>query len=350
VKQTHGVLSATLGYAASATTGSTGYTFEVRGVDANTFAQTATWTQANSTQSLASLMQMLAARRGDVAKSHLLPALVDEATWQRLRLSVGKHFSLYTNDEDGTQGSPITYIAVAEIGHIPTVQSSGLLFDYQSGDILYHLVPGNFLPRNYLWVKTGEDPASIASVRNALTTAQPRIIQLADRRVLAEKLSTDPLYLDLLGVLALGAITALLLALVGNLLASWLSVRNRVTHFAVLRALGTSSKQVAGVLTWEQGITYITSIVLGIVFGALLSATAIPSLVFSSVPNAGPTSQSSNDQFYALQHTLPVQITVSTNLVLAFIILIGICAISLWMMIRVVTQPALEQILRLNED
>lgn len=305
VKQTHGVLSATLGYAAYATTGPNGYTFEVRGVDANTFAQTATWTQANSTQSLSSLMQMLAARRGDVAKSQLLPALVDEVTWQRLRLSVGKHFSLYTSDEDGTQGSPISYIAVAEIEHISTVQSSGLLFDYQSGDKLYHLVPENSLPRNYLWVKTSDDPASIASVRNALTTAQPRIIQLADRRVLVEKLSTDPLYLDLLGVLALGAITALLLALVGNLLASWLSARNRVTNFAVLRALGTSPQQVVGVLTWEQGITYVTSIILGIVFGTLFSATTIPLLVFSSVPNNELIGASNSDKFYALQHVIP---------------------------------------------
>lgn len=349
VQQTHGVLAATLGYAASASSGSSN-TFELRGVDADTFARTATWTQANSPQSLDSLMQMLIAHRGDVAKSHQLPALVDAATWQQLELSVGEHFSLHTNDTNGTQIDTITYIALAEIEHIPTVQHSGILFDYQSGDILYHFVANASLARNYLWVKTGDDPTMIASVRNVLTTVQPRIVQLADRRALVTKLSADPLYLDLIGVLALGALTALLLALVGNLLASWLSARNRVTHFAVLRALGTSSEQVAGVLTWEQGITYITSIVLGIVFGALLSITAIPSLVFSSVPNTGLTSQSSSDQFYALQHIIPVQITVPVSLVLALIILIIICIVALWMMVRVVTQPVLGQMLRLNED
>lgn len=352
VQRTHGVLSATLGYAANATTSGTvgGYSFELRGVDADTFAQTATWTSANSTQSLTSLMQMLVARRGDVARSHLLPALVDAATWQQLKLSVGEHFSLHTNDASGIQAGTITYVAVAEIERIPTVQSSGLLFDYQSGDILYHSVSGGFLSRNYLWVKTSDNPALIARVRNALTTAQPRIVQLADRRVLVNTLSTDPLYLDLIGVLALGAITALLLALVGNLLASWLSARNRVTNFAVLRALGTSSEQVAGVLTWEQGITYITSIVLGIVFGAVLSVTAIPSLVFSSVPNTGITSASSSEQFYALQHVIPIQITVPASLLGALLLLIIICSIALWMMVRVVTQPTLGQMLRLNED
>jgi len=350
VKKTHGVLSATFGYAARETTGSNGSTFEVRGVDADTFAQTAAWTQTNSRQSLASLMQMLVARRGDVTKNHLLPALVDAATWQQLKLSVGKHFSLHPNDTNSIQVDTITYIAVAKIERIPTVQSSGLLFDYQSGDILYHRVPGGFLPRNYLWVKTSDDPAVIASVRNALTTTQPRIIQLADRRAIVNKLSTDPLYLDLIGVLALGAITALLLALVGNLLASWLLARNRVTNFAVLRALGTSQQQAVSVLTWEQGITYIASIVLGIAFGTLFSATTIPLLVFSSVSNNEITSESGSNQFYALQHLIPVQITVPISLVLAFAILIIICVVALGMMIHVVTRPALGQMLRLNED
>jgi hypothetical protein len=353
VRRTQGVLSATLGYAANASTSGKagGTTFEVRGVDADTFAQTAVWTPANSTQSLSSLMQMLVARRGDVARTSLLPALVDAATWQQLHLSVGAHFSLYTNDASGIQTGAITYIAIAEIERIPTVQSSGLLFDYQSSDMLYHhRVTGGFLARNYLWVKTSENPAAIANVRNALTTVQPRIDHLADRRAFASKLSADPLYLDLIGVLAIGAITALLLALVGNLLASWLSARNRVTNFAVLRALGTSFEQVARVLTWEQGITYITSIILGIVFGALLSITAIPALVFSSVPTTGLTSESSSNQFYALQHIIPVQLTVPASLVFAFVLLIIICTVALWMMVRVVTQPALGQMLRLNED
>ncbi len=352
VQSTHGVLSATFGYAASMTTGvrSSGYQFEVRGVDADTFAQTASWTQANSTQSLDSLMHMLQAHRSDVTSSRVLPALVDTAMWQQLNLSVGEHFTLHQGDTNSSQANTITYVALAEVERIPTIGTTGLLFDYQSGNALYHTLSRSPLPRNYLWVKTSDDPTTVASVRAALNNVQPRITQLADRRAYIKKLSTDPLYLDLLGVLALGAITALLLALVGNLLASWLSARTRVTNFAVLRALGTSTEQVAGVLTWEQGITYITSLLLGIVFGAVLSVTAIPSLVFSSVPTSGLNSTSTSDSFYSLQRILPVQITIPVSLVIALVLLVSICAIALWIMIRVVTQPALGQMLRLNED
>ena len=352
VKGTHGVLSATLGYAANATTaGNTGgYPFEVRGVDADTFAYTASWTQANSTQSLDALMHMLQIHRSDVERSHVLPALVDASMWQQLKLSVGERFTLHPNDASVAQINTITYVALAEVEHIPTIGSTGLLFDYQSGDALYHQVSNSSMPRNYLWVKTSDDPTAVASVRAALNNVQPRITQLADRRAYIKKLSTDPLYLDLLGVLALGAITALILALVGNLLASWLSARTRVTNFAVLRALGTSTEQVAGVLTWEQGITYITALLLGIVFGAMLSVTAIPSLVFSSVPTSGLNSTGTSDSFYALQRIIPVQITVPFTLVVALVLLVSICAIALWIMVRVVTQPALGQMLRLNED
>ncbi len=352
VQRTHGVLAATFGYTGSARIDSVRDkgSFEVRGVDADTFARTATWVQTNSMQSLSSLMQMLVARRGDVAKNHLLPALVDATLWQQLRLSVGTHFLLHMDDFNGRQKDTITFIALAEIQHTPTIQGRGLLFDYQSGDSIYHSVFGTSLARNYIWVKTSDNPAAIAGVRNTLATSQLRIFQLGDRRELVKKLSTDPLYLDLIGVLALGAITALLLALVGSLLASWLSAHNRITHFAVLRALGTSVKQVARVLTWEQGITYILSVILGIVFGVVLSVTAIPSLVFSSVPTTGLTSESSSDQFYALQHIIPIQITVPESLVVAFVMLICICSIALWTMVRVVTQPALQQMLRLNED
>jgi len=350
VKQTHGVVSATIGYAGRVATGENAL-FDVRGVDADTFAHTAIWTQADSTQSLNALMQLLIAQRGVAAKNQAIPALVDSEMWRLLHLSVGKRFVLHNdNNNDGVGDGTFMYVAVAEIEHIPTMSNNGLLFDYQSGDMLYHRVPNGYLPRNYLWIKSSDDSGTIDQLRTRLTSTQPLMSPLGDRRAYMQKLSADPLYLDLIGVLTIGAITALLLALVGNFLASWLSTRNRVTNFVVLRALGTSQQQVAGVLTWEQGITYITAIVLGIVFGALLSATAIPSLVFSSVPNTGLTSQSSSNQFYALQHIIPVQITVPASLLIALLLLIIICAIALWMMVRVVTQPALGQMLRLNED
>ncbi len=362
LKNIRGVTSITLGYTRHAhTMGQNVSSVELRGVDADTFAQSATWSDTSTP--LTPLMQQLSAQRFKAQVSDILPAVVDALTWQRLGLSVGTQFRLQASPATDSSDGTITFVAIAEVQHIPTINDSvepgnsnasplsgGVIVDYRSYQAAYKQASKQPLPINYVWLRTSDDAAIVANVRNALTRNTPHVSPLLDRRVIVDGLSSDPLTLDLIGELALGASTALLLALLGNLLASWLSARNRVTNFAVLRALGTSSVQVAGVLTWEQGITYITSIVLGIAFGALLSATAIPSLVFSSVPNTGQTSKSSSDQFYALQHIIPIQITVPASLLIALLFLSIICAIALWTMVRVVTQPALGQMLRLNED
>lgn len=353
VQHIPGVLSATLGYASNAVTGGNNpLGIQLRAVDANTFAQTALWTSQDSSQSLDSLMQQLIAQRSRVAHLNALPIIVDAATWNTLNLSKGARFELHVTNPDDTGSGTITCIALDEVQRIPTTGSSGgILLDYQSYATLYQRVFHLYLPLNYLWVKSKDDAASVNSVRNILTTAQPIIHPLGDRRALVSQLSQDPLTLDLLGVLALGATTALLLALVGNLLASWLSARTRQTSFVVLRALGTSSQQVAGVLTWEQGITYITALLLGILFGVLLAATAIPSLIFSTAPVNGIASEGiSISDFYALQHLLPVRLAVPPSLAIGLLILIVICLVALMMMVRVVTRPELGQMLRLNED
>lgn len=362
LKSIRGVTSVTLGYTRHANTvGQSVLPVEIRAVDADTFAQSATW--SDSSAPLAPLMQQLSAQRFRAQVGGFLPAVVDALTWKRLGLSVGTQFSLEASPATNSSDGVITFVALAEVQHIPTINDSvepedsngsplpgGVIVDFRSYQVAYKQASKQPLPINYVWLRTSDDDTLVANVRNALTRNTPQVSPLLDRRSLVAALSSDPLTLDLIGELALGASTALLLALLGNLLASWLSARNRVTNFAVLRALGTSPRQVANVLTWEQGITYVTALVLGVLFGALLALTVIPSLIFTSVPTSGATSGASNGEFYALQHILPVQIIVPPSLIIALVVLVVICVVTLGMMVRVVTQPALSQALRLNED
>ncbi len=51
--------------------------------------------------------------------------------------------------------------------------------------------------------------------------------------------------------------------MIGTLLSSWLNASNRLTNFAVLRALGMATRQVSAVLLWEQGFVYILAFLLG---------------------------------------------------------------------------------------
>src|SRR6266704_1230003 len=357
-----GVTSATLGYRGKAGAGCSALALpiELRAVDADTYAHTAIWTAQDSSQSVQSLMSMLAAQRSSAAVTNAVPAIIDASARDVLHLSPNAPFTLSFSD------GLVNFIVVAEVQHIPSVTDSavssgsndlipagGVLVDYTTFAKVYasdFKSSGNTIPMNYAWLRTRSDPASLASVRHAISQGELQLTKLYDRRATFDALHREPLYLDLIGVLALGAATALLLALVGNLLASWLSARGRLTTFAVLRALGTTPRELASVLTWEQALIYTTSIVLGVLFVALLSTLIVPALVFSSVAPSGTSSDPSSGTFFVSQSVPPIQIIIPSSLGLALAVLIAICLLALGMMIRVVSQPSISQTLRLNED
>jgi putative ABC transport system permease protein len=359
-----GVISATPGYAVRAASASASYPigFEVRAVNANTYARTAIWTAQDSTQSLSSLMQLLIVRRSSVAASNALPAIIDAEAASSLHLSIGSRFALNEQNRTTNSGS-ISYIVVAEVQHIPTINDStdsgatadytppcGVLVDYQSYATIYQQDFAAIPPINTVWLRTRDDAASLTSVHAALTSATLQLSQLEDRRAILASMHSDPLYLDLIGVLSIGATATLLLAVIGTLLASWSNARTRLVNFAVLRALGTTTRQVAQVLTWEQGTIYTIAIALGAIFGTLLCATAVPSLIYTSSPLNGVVAQASAGEFYVIQRVLPIHTIIPVSLLITLALLVLICGVSLGMMVRTVSQPALSQTLRLNED
>ncbi len=351
-----GVTSASLGYTTTAKAGGLALKIPIylRAVDADTYASTAIWPAQDSPQQLPSLMARLSAQRTASIAHKVVPAVVDVATWNALHLSTGANFTVDFSTVDYATDL-VHFIAVAQVQDIPTPNAnSGILVDYLTFANVFannHANPQDFyVPANYAWLRTNSDPASLASVRNALDNVDLGLQPLYDRRALMNSLQSEPLYLDLNGVLALGAATALLLAVVGDLIASWLSVRSRLTNFAVLRALGASSRQIASTLAWEQGIIYTTSLLMGIVFGILLSALALPVLIYTSVAPSGSTSNFTNAAFYIAQTAPPIQMVVPASLWIAFAVLAATCVVALGMIVRVASKPSMSQTLRLNED
>jgi hypothetical protein len=276
---------------------------------------------------------------------------MDAATWNILNLHPGETFNLYKNT---ATGPPMRYIAVAKVQQFPAidnVSSGGIMVDYQSlASVIAAASPDHALvPVNHIWLRTDSNPASLASVRAALTTSPLQLENLLDRRALSETLSSDPLALNIVGLLTVGATATLLLALIGSLLISWLTVRSRLTDFVVLRALGATTAQSASVFVWEQGIIYSTALFLGIAFGALLIVTTVPTLVFTNPPG-GASSVVNTTQLYALQHIIPPQIVVPPAVGIVLLVLIAISIAALTLMIRSVLRPSMSQVLRLEED
>jgi putative ABC transport system permease protein len=347
-----GVAAASTGHTEEVTTNNNAQSLnvELNAVDAQTFAQTVNWQQWNNQLSMPALLGQLA-KRGNTSQG--IPALVDSTLWNTLHLSVGAPFSLQTSGES----EPIPFVAVQEILHVPQNSSdtfSGAVVVNYANYLSYHKAhfdasdPAPNL--NYVWVRANPNPAALAKVRSVLSSGFFQLSPLYDRVATVQTLQSDALYINLVGILTLGAITTLLLALFGNWLASWVSVQARQTNFAILRALGTSPGQVAGVLAWEQCIVYLMALVLGLLFGLFLTFTVVPTLVFTSVPVSGLGSVLSSNQFYGLQSAIPVQIVFSPLLVVVLITLIIVCALVVGTMVRVVSRPSLGQMVRLNED
>jgi FtsX-like permease family protein len=358
-----GVISATVGNISSVTAAGSilSLPMEIRAVDSTTFARTAIWTEQDSSQSLSTLMSQLTPRRAS-ALSHLtVPAIVDSSAWQSLKLTpTTPTFSL--NFTNGT----VRFVAIAEVQHIPTVNdlsasttssssipNGGILVDYQSLASVYGYdfkASSASFSLNAVWLRTRDDAASLTIVRASLAKGVLQLSPLHDRRAIIESLYHDPLYLDLTGVLILSTATALFLALVGNLIATWLSAKSRLVNFALLRALGATSSQIASTLTWEQCISYSTTILLGILFGAIFSILVVPRLIFTSVASGSASSDLSNNQFYVTQSVPPIQIIIPPLLAVALAILVVICVVALGIMIRMVLRPSISQTLRLNND
>jgi ABC-type antimicrobial peptide transport system permease subunit len=112
-----------------------------------------------------------------------------------------------------------------------------------------------------------------------------------------------------------------------------------------MRALGSTSNEVVGMLMWEQVIIYVTGLALGALFGWLLSASMIPALTFTDL-----NSNVGSSQFYTLQTAFPIQVVVPPSLLVGILALAALFILALALSVRVVSRPALGAALRLSED
>jgi hypothetical protein len=364
------VTSAAAVYTATSygTSAAINFPIQILAVNPDTFGRTALWGSQESDQPLASLMAQLAS--AGASATDAIPAVVDDAVWQAMRLKPGAEFSFSVAQNDMTA---TRFVAVGHVAHIPPVaDGSGVQNGSGAGGVLVDLATFNAIyPKgqgdaptatthvatpNEVWLRTADDAAALASVRGAIASGALKLSAPSnasgdgplDRRQAIQDSEADALHVDLLSVLAIAAGTALVLALVGILLGSWLNARNRLTSFALLRALGSEPRQLAGVLLWEQGIVYTLSLGLGVVIGAVLSAAVLPAIIFTT---GTARTNVGSQQFIDAIDVPPIQTVVpwsQVGLVLGG--LVAISLVSILLMTAQVARPSISQTLRLNED
>jgi hypothetical protein len=326
---------------------------DLQAVDTSTYANTIYWSSQYSSQPISQLTGKLQSLQVQAERQNLIPAVIDDAAAQSLGVGVGQHFVLA--DYHG----PMNYLVVGVVHYFPTVYDTtggtgsdtsiplgGVLVDYQTYSTVALAVNQNGISATQVWLRVNTQPADLASARSVLFSGTYELDDGIDRFVLAQTLATDPLYDSLIGILVLGALVALLLGFLGNLLVAWWNARSRRTSFAVLRALGCDPAQITAVLFWEQGIVYGAALLLGIVLSVLLALVVLPVFIFS--PLVG---ESTAEAFYIAQSVPVVHPAFPLLPILGMLaVLIAICVLSLVMMVRIVTGKRMDQTLRGNED
>ena len=343
-----GVTSTSVGFLTSGVTAGPGGSevdLTFLAVDPQSFVQT---TDQVTKQSLAPLLTRLSQLTGKERQTLTLPVAIDQDTAQTTGLQTGGQFGISLSSLASEQ---INFQVVAIVAQIPSAPG-GVLASYSAFQQLFPhgATATSGSPLNYIWLDTRGDARTLTTVRSALNSSQLGLSNLYDRRMIISELQSEPFSFNLLIILSVGSITAFVLAFLGNIIASWLSVYTRRDSFVVLRALGATSRQIIAILLWEQALVYLGALCLGVAFGILLSITTIPTLVFTGLPEHGPMSEISVDAFYLLQHAIPTQIVVPASLDISFLALVLICVLALSIMIRAALRPSISSELRLSVD
>ncbi|MBF8185362.1 ABC transporter permease [Nonomuraea sp. K274] len=132
------------------------------------------------------------------------------------------------------------------------------------------------------WWLAGDGSAAV----NALKGKPEWDVTTFDQRELAARLQDDPLASGLQGALMLGFAAALVFAALGFLVNAAVAARERMTEFAILRALGVSSRQVFGMLAIEQAFVIVLSLAAGTGLAVVVGVLVVPHIVLTGQASA----------------------------------------------------------------
>jgi hypothetical protein len=173
-------------------------------------------------------------------------------------------------------GTSRTVRIVGAVRAFPTVEaaSPAIVMDLPTLALLRFDASAAVDPADEWWIAMdGQDvDATVARLRDpAIGSAE--VVSVADR---TRALAADPVALGVIGVLGIGVAAAALFAIVGFVASAAVAARERVTEFALLRALGLSSGQLSGWLSLENAALALISLAAGTALGLLVAWVALP--------------------------------------------------------------------------
>ncbi|MDH4140984.1 MAG: FtsX-like permease family protein [Chloroflexota bacterium] len=165
---------------------------------------------------------------------------------------------------------------VGEVLAFPTVEADEpvLVMDFPTLALVRFEGTDSVDPANEWWLDLGPGESASVSARLEAAPFQSRsVVSLEGRE---QALATDPVALGIIGALSIGFVAAALFAVVGFVVSAAVSARERVSEFALLRALGLSPGQLSGWLSLENVVLAAVSLVAGTALGLLIAWVVLP--------------------------------------------------------------------------
>jgi hypothetical protein len=253
-----------------------------------------------------------------------VPAIASSAFLEASGRSVGETTSV---DISGVRR---TVEIVGEVRGFPTVSpdAPALVMDLPTLALLRFEGSGAVDPVTEWWFATEDGARGEVAARLAAPPIASRSVVTAGERELA--LATDPVALGISGALAIGFVAAALFAVLGFILSAAVSARERLTEFALLRAIGLSSVQLSSWLSLENAVLAAVSLVAGTVLGLLMAWLVLPFVTVTQggVPPYPPVRVAVPWAWIAILETVAVLTLVTTVIILAWLLRrIGLAAV-----------------------
>lgn len=201
-----------------------------------------------------------------------IPVLAADALLDELGLRVGDTLPLA-----GLTGFDGQGVVVGEIDTFPTIDPAEVhpvVLDYATY-LAATFGPGVLPPDpEAYWLSV--DDTALETTANRLRNTPFQSTEVVTRDEALTRLASDPVSLGTIGSLMMGLVAAAVLAAIGFLVNVVVSTRERLGQFALMRAIGLSTRQLLSWVTLENGITVVFALVFGTLLGLVLSDIVLP--------------------------------------------------------------------------
>jgi hypothetical protein len=211
-----------------------------------------------------------------------IPILASADLMEELRLGIGDTVPLETLS--GYTGRGLIAGSVEAFPTIDPSLSHVVVLDYETY-ITSVFGPGTGpLPPDNYWLSVAADNQETSTeLLRATPFSSAHAITSVERR---QELALDPVALGSLGALLMSIFAAAAMALIAFVVNMTVSTRDRIGQFALMRAVGLSTRQLVMWVAFENGAVIVFGLLAGTGLGMLLATIALPLLTVTQEATA----------------------------------------------------------------